>query len=363
MALDGNQHVLVTSHHFVNPNSGAFIADYMMQEEYSKNYKVTFLNYSSLKVKDPRFARIIFPFFILGRVILQKFNSNPFTVVHANTSDAALLLLTPLANNLKIITQSHGLESFHSEILALKYTGYHKLIKKLWSDPLLRISLRKPHLVVTINSGEAEWMKVNYPHTRVIRSSVGIEKNAISTFMQKEVNIGTGIYFGRFDLHTKGLDFLIEQVRDLVQRKIIDRFIFAGVAEDGKRFIEKKLNSIIDQITIFPQYNRRELKSILDECHFFVISSRTEGGPIALLEGMSHGVIPISSRIPFAEEILIPKFSNLIFDLNSPNSFEESLKFAKENNLDRTELISIAQSYSWDSVLAKRINDIEKELF
>ena len=361
MKLIQNQHVLVTSHHFLNLNSGASFADYQIYLKYSKYCNATFITYSDLRIKDPRIARIVFPFFVVLKVLRQKINNESFTLVHANTSDASILLLTPLAKSIKVIVQSHGLELYQSEILPMHKVGVHNLIRKFWSDPLVKISLDRSSAFVSINQDESNWVKERYPLINVIESSVGIESFSAPIKLRINSEIDTGIYFGRFDLSIKGLDFLTDQVLILLRDGILKKFIFAGMPPEGKQYIEDKLGSSTNKFEVISKYEKKDLRGILNQADFFVISSRVEGGPITLLEGMSAGLIPLSSRIPFAETVLGQRFPKLIFDMEVPGSFEESIKYIIENEIDRYEVVALANSYNWDTVLEKRftaINDL-----
>ena len=360
MQLNQNHHVLVTSHHFLNLNSGAGFADYQMYLKYSKYCNATFITYSDLRIKDPRIARIVFPFFVVLKVLLQKIKNKRFTLVHANTSDASILLLTPLAKSIKVIVQSHGLELFQSEILPIHKVGIHNLIRKFWSDPLVKISLDRSSAFVSINQGESNWVKEKYPLTNVIESSVGVEPFSIPTELRIKSEIGTGIYFGRFDLSIKGLDFLTDQILILLRDGILKKFIFAGMPPEGEQYIEEKLRSSTNKFEVISKYEKKDLHRILNQADFFVVSSRVEGGPITLLEGMSAGLIPLSSRIPFAETVLGQRFPNLIFDVEVPGSFEESLKYIIENKIDRYEIVALANGYNWDAVLEKRFTAINE---
>ena len=362
MSSTSNQHVLVTSHHFFDLNRGAPAADYKMFLEYSKYYDATLITYSNLRITDARFARILFPFYVLTRTIFQRIKRNPYTIIHSNTTDASLVLLTFLARSVTVITQSHGLEPYQNEIASNPLSGFHNVIYQLWTKPMLNVSLSKARAVITINKGESNWMRLNYPHTALIDSTVGFDPVANIKQPQKRLIGKTGIYFGRFDLTIKGLDFLVSAVSKLISSGDAEKFIFAGMSIEGQIYIEQELKEHITHIKIFPVFQKDDLPEILSEADFFVVSSRVEGGPIALLEGMSSGLVPIVSNIPFAQMVLGDYFPELIFELEKYTTFESAVRIATSGTINRNLIIERALEFDWGMVLEKRLKLIEEIL-
>lgn len=359
MRKSKRERVLVTSHHYFNLNSGACLADYKMFLKYSEYYETKFINYTNLRITDPRIARIIFPIYVLIYTMLQFVKLKPFHIIHSNTSDAAFILLTPISKFSKVITQSHGLELIRQEVLNFSPTGIHGLIYRFWTEPLLKVTLSRPKIFVSINKDETEWMKKHYPNIEVVHSSVGTEPSDEEPMGYVKETNGIGIYFGRFDLKIKGIDFLATEISLMLANGTLEKFIFAGMNHEGKIYLEDIFCDQLQKVEIISTYSQKTLPQILSKANFFVISSRVEGGPIALLEGMSFGLIPVVSRIPFAEEVLQNRYPSLFFEVGIREEFERAIKYAINEKIDKNEFREISMKYVWDVVLTKRIRAIQ----
>lgn len=107
---------------------------------------------------------------------------------------------------------------------------------------------------------------------------------------------------------------------------------FRILGKNWNSFNELKLLKKLKNVEFFNLTGTVNSK-MLDDCSHHLILSKIEGGPISLLETIASGLIPITTRVGFAPEILeIVGYSNQIID--NPLNFDSimdklSLKYSK----------------------------------
>jgi glycosyltransferase involved in cell wall biosynthesis len=94
------------------------------------------------------------------------------------------------------------------------------------------------------------------------------------------------IYIGRLDPEQKGLDLLIEAVRELARRRPV-RLLLAGPPA-GQPIAE--LLQPGDPVTVLPPAFGDEKRRLLAAADVFASPSRWEGQPAAVLEALAHGL-------------------------------------------------------------------------
>ena len=114
------------------------------------------------------------------------------------------------------------------------------------------------------------------------------------------------VYLGRLDEASKGVMMLPRIARQLVESGIEFHFDVIGGGPDsvrlGEAFGRPKLH---DRITFHGSLDRLKSLPILQQAHMFLLPSRYEGQPWALLEAMACGCVPIVSRIAGATDFAV----------------------------------------------------------
>lgn len=131
------------------------------------------------------------------------------------------------------------------------------------------------------------------------------------------LNCSRKIHTTYFHIFGNGDDFEIDNYKRKVKyENLNDRFIFHGSLKGD-------------------EYKRK-----LASCHYIFLLSDFEGMPGALMDGMSCGLIPVSSNFKGVEELIINKVNGFIVD-DPFNSFDQIENILNISNSTR-ELISIA---------------------
>lgn len=173
-------------------------------------------------------------------------------------------------------------------------------------------------------------------------------------------------YIGRFVEHQKRMSLVIESLIQACQLHPAIRVVLIG---DGpelkkcKRHVFKK--GLGDRITFMGRISPHKVINLLKDIHACILMSDFEGLPVAILEAMSVGVVPvvraIESGIP---ELVQDRQTGLIID-DKPSSAARALtQLAKDNFLwqrcSRQARELVMEKYSEEVCYQKWIGLVEK---
>lgn len=212
--------------------------------------------------------------------------SNP-QVIHINTAfePRAIvrdLILAKAAGKRPVVLHVHGgryvMGDFSNGLLA-------SLARKLLG------SARK---VVTLGDSEAERINAMSPGV-----ATAVIPNAVVTgnFSETERVWGTKnvIYLGRHQ-EAKGLSEIVEACRQLVAQGFKFKFSSYGTGPDEREFIRRMTGVLGGDFHYGGVVGGAEKIQALNSSDIFLMPSRYEGMPMALLEAMAAGCVPIVSN-------------------------------------------------------------------
>ncbi len=128
---------------------------------------------------------------------------------------------------------------------------------------------------------------------------------------------------------TKGYDLLLQAMASLLPRFPKAEFRLAGAGPlEGPLKEEASRLGIRDRV-IFAGFVK-EVPSFLKDLDFFILPSRAEGLPLALLEAMAVGVPVIASSAGGIPEVLNDPGCGLLFPVGSVESLEQTMVKAAE---------------------------------
>jgi glycosyltransferase involved in cell wall biosynthesis len=208
-------------------------------------------------------------------------------LIHINTafeprSIIRDLVLVKSAGRRPVVLHLHGgrflVEDFSSGVLA-------SMAGKL---------LRAAHLVIVLSDAEAEIILKRTPHLKV-----SVLPNAVATgdFPEIERLAGTKtvIYHGRLQ-EVKGLSEIVESCRLLRAQGFDFTFTCYGTGPDQDEFFRRMTNVLGDKFHYGGIIAGSKKIEALNAADIFLLPSRFEGLPVALLEAMAAGCIPIVSN-------------------------------------------------------------------
>lgn len=185
--------------------------------------------------------------------------------------------------------------------------------------------------IIAISEFIKEWALVNVrkgnrskifylPHAIPIKTSLIISKDS-----SKTLNI---IFIGRYN-ECKGADYLIGIGEKLQDAKEIFKFIFIT---DGCNEEDFRLKWPLNNVTsYYSNISNVQVLDLLCSADIILMPSRNEGLPIALIEAMRLGVVPVCSNLRSGfSELIISGENGYLVEVGDINRFVECIL-----NLDR----------------------------
>ena len=244
-----------------------------------------------------------------------------------------------------------------------------KALKKIlgnfvYFEKFLRGAAAVHYLTEQEKAESAKWHVKNF----VIPN--GIAKREF--FLRPSLEKISAVYIGRINIYQKGLDLLLQacaRIKADLEKKFFTLKIYGANEESTKD--TATLNAMIKDfglenfVEILPAVFGADKKSVLESANLFVMTSRFEGLPMALLEALSYS-LPcfVTTGTNMAEKIQ-EGGAGCIAKIDVANIADELLKLletfpatyeamSKSANL-------LAQKYSW-SEIAKRSHEIYQNL-
>lgn len=143
-----------------------------------------------------------------------------------------------------------------------------------------------------LSNNEAEMSAFPRYHSFVCGNGIRIMKKRKTEFFNDGIKI---VYIGRLEIKTKGLDLLIEAVKDVgaFMRRIGARVEIYGPDYNGEHELLRKMineREVSDLVSLEREKIGKEKESILCAADCFIQTSRTEGLPMGPLEALGYGV-------------------------------------------------------------------------
>lgn len=179
----------------------------------------------------------------------------------------------------------------------------NKLLKKI----ILRF-LEKASLIIVLNQVEKTFLLNNYSFLSDSRVHVlpnAIDSKSTDIFTQKKqedtkLNI---LYLGRIDKN-KGLSLILEALVGLKEKNIDFTFYIGGVGPDTEWFVHECNQQIPNNYIYKGLVSGDNKQNLFAKSHVFLLPSRFEGLPMALLESMNNRIVPVVTPVGAIPEVV-----------------------------------------------------------
>lgn len=215
--------------------------------------------------------------------------------------------------------------------------------------------------VIVLSELEKEVLANKFNYSKAIVLSNCIDNslyNTNSSFLPTP--IPTLLYLGRIEKN-KGISELIEAIIRL--KKVIDfRFVLCGngnMADECSIACKSILGSNFEYRGVV---SGKEKIDIIKQSTLFILPSYFEGLPMALLETMAAGVVPVVTKVGSMKDIIIDRENGLFVEMyNSQDLFEKINQLLTNKDLLRNLSVNaaktIAENYTINNYF-KQLNQV-----
>lgn len=188
-------------------------------------------------------------------------------------------------------------------------------------------------------------------------------KQAIRLSLCDSLTTSLVLSVGRLN-REKGHDLLIEAIPTILQQQPDTCFVLAG---DG--YDRLKLEALTNQLAIQNQVRflgvRKDAVKLMAACDIFVLPSRSEGMPNALLEAMAVGSAVVSFDVGGVSEVIRHQKNGMLVPPEKTNNLAQTITALLQNaplrgRLGAEAMDTIKQSFSLESMCQKYANLIQE---
>ena len=175
------------------------------------------------------------------------------------------------------------------------------------------------------------------------------------------------VSIGRLEPYQKGLDLLLTafcQIKEVMIAKHAKLDIYGPDVDNKKQLLESQIidNELSSIVTIHDGVFGEDKKMLLKSSDIFVMPSRFEGHPMALIEALSYGLPAIVSRGSNMKSEIEEHDAGWSFENETCELAEKLLTVLSEiskleQKSDRA--VNLAKEYSWRKIAAKTHNEYE----
>lgn len=338
-----------------------------------KGFKSSVLSFGSCN-KESEYKGILIkqykcPGGTMTSIPILYWKSLPYIIKHRRSVDIVSYQTTTFSIFPSLIVRMFGMKASTIIHSLAEDSPKHGRKMKCLLRAMMKFSLFFSKTIITVSQTKAREIFDRYgakchvvscgvflPDNRPLNSDV-IERNGI----RKKKYFLT---IGRVD-PIKNLEILIDAFK---QHEHGDYQLVIGGDTDteyGKSIVERA--SDCKNIIFVGMVSGDAKDMLLKNCMAYCLVSSSEGLPIALLEGMAYGKIPIVSRIPAIQEVLEKHNIGLWSDVKNVKQLSENMK-SVETDYDSLKvqgelaLKVIKENYTW-SQIADQYVELGKEIY
>lgn len=228
-----------------------------------------------------------------------------FDVIHIHGLGPSLYVLRhkPLHCQAKVIS------TFHNYVFQ-DYTSTYGIFKGIGLAIALLISTCKIDKIVTLSKDAQtyykRWLpkrKLTYAYnTRIINRNLQLtdtEKQEIKTFKDNDILIGMNGLL----IHRKGIDIMLTALQNLPSQY---KLMLVGDGDGYEKYHKFVIDNHLDKRVLFAGRHPKAYR-YLPFFDLYVLCSRSEGFPLALLEAADYGCNIVCSDLPILQECFTNK--------------------------------------------------------
>ena len=245
----------------------------------------------------------------------------------------------------------------HQERLKFIHTSCHITKKKILDFGI------EPSKVVTIPLGVD--LSLFYPADldikREAKNILGIPKDSlvIGSFQKDGVGWGEGTE----PKLIKGPDIFVKAVRELAKNYPV----FVLLVGPSRGYVKKELeknNIAYKSIGYLENFN--EVANLYKALDLYLVTSRIEGGPQAILESMASGVPLVSTKVGMAPDVIIDGENGFLTQVEDVEEIVKKARMVLDNQNLRekiaTNALATVKDYSWENISQRYLNEIYLKL-
>lgn len=249
---------------------------------------------------------------------LKKYN----TIYMADSSiftSVGMLFLTKIYHN-KLILGNHDPALFRKQ--PIKQTAGRRLFIKLYNPIKFSVIKAIPNIHL-LNDSDANTLKKMGYKGRIYRINNFVYNSVPNSEIKNNQKEFIVLFIGRLAIAQKGIDMLDKIVRKVLQENKNVKFHIPINNADGKEIVKRLANDFPKNVVLldFTKFVPNErFNQFFKPASLFIMTSRTEGMPAALIEALGFGLPAVAFDVSGVNDVLKDEKESVLvapFDLES----------------------------------------------
>ena len=201
----------------------------------------------------------------------------------------------------------------------------HKEVPK-WMNVILKLVFSGNNPIIVLSAKEAEIIKRKYKCNNVFVLPNCIDLSEAKAFKRdKNDGILKILFMGRISLN-KGIEYIYEALKNLKNEGFLFEFYLAGKGPDETKYIKKFKDILGGSFIYYGVVSGDQKSDLLRNCNVFLLPSFFEGMPLALIESMAFGLVPISTPVGSIKNLIDDGKNGFIVNVKSVKEIENAIK-------------------------------------
>jgi glycosyltransferase involved in cell wall biosynthesis len=374
--------ILLSIHHYLDPNSGASGATVKLGQSYEKlGHQVHYFSIDNLPAKLPeKIKHFLFPWFFAIHVFRLS-QQKTIDVIDASTGDAwvwAKHLSRVIRSKPLLVTRAHGLE--HTADYHLKREFLKRGLKLSWKYRFygggfrlweVTNSMRYADLVFQLNQFDLDYavQQLGVAADRSYLVANGIPEEFLNLpFESTPMSASSEIAIALVATYNyrKGIHYSLTALNSILKQYPMVKVSFLGTGVSQEVIHSDFEPDLCKRVRVIPHFKREELPELLKGHYIKLFPSLSEGFSLALPETMACGLAPIATAIPGSIEILQDDFDSLLVPPCDSQAIEKALEQLINNriylNNIRLNALITSRKYAWDRIAREQLLLYEEAL-
>lgn len=255
-------------------------------------------------------------------------------------------------NQIRYVLTPHG---SYNEIAMCK----NALRKKIYYQMFEHTLVQNATCIHSLGHSEIVGLKRIHPQAKSCLIPYGLEWNSNPTLQVKNHKFTVG-FAGRLDIHTKGLDLLIEAFARFQRKQPGAALWIIGDGRDRKILEKEVIRKEIKHVVFWGSKFGKEKDDLISKMHVFAHPSRNEGLPTAVLESATLGTPSVITQATNLADYVSDYQAGISVENENKQALYEALMtlhqaYQKEEAQGYREgaLKMIQEVFSWNTLVEK----------
>ena len=254
---------------------------------------------------------------------------------------------------------------FHKRMIIHIHGGDFLMHKKnpLWMNRLLKLVFSGKNPVIVLSPLEEKVLRQKFDCNNifVLPNCIGLKEATVFDRSYSNDESLILLFLGRISTD-KGIEYIHMAMESLKKKGIKFKFIMAGKGPEEKVFVQKFKDLLGVDFEFIGVVSGDQKTELLKKCKVFLLPSFYEGLPIALIESMSFGLVPVTTNVGSIKYVINDGINGIIVNTHSSEEIVFAVEKLSEDKEFMQKLSKNARQYIFSNfnpeAYINRLNEI-----